>query len=201
MPAFKSVSSRTLKEVQAALPRQMPYTKGLKNAVSQKVQDAQQKLLKEFEQHPVTREISEGVSATNISGTLNGHGNLFSYIGFGSGDKPLKAIREILKKYEIRYHHTKVKTVINITVPTKEEIFKSTPLPWATGRSWAKGIETGISGLGRYLYTDSSRSRSGKGIQTKGRQRTGRFSNTSYLSSLLNDYYKEIRKIERSSLS
>ena len=201
MAAFKSVSRSTLKEVQAAPPRQIKYTKGLKSAVRQKVEDAQKKLLEEFERHPVTIEISGGTNATNISGTLNGHGNLFSYIGFGSGDKPLGAIREILKKYEIRYHHTKVKTVINITVPTKEEIFKSTPLPWATGRSWAKGIETGIAGLGRYLHINSPRSRSGKGIQTKGRQRTGRFNNTSYLSSLLNDYYKEIRKIERSSLS
>ena len=107
----------------------------------------------------------------------------------------------MLKKYEIRYHHTKTKTVINITVPTAKEIFKVTPLPWATGRSWAKGIETGISGLGRYLNIDSSRSRSGKGIQTKKRQRVGKFNNTSYLSFLLNDYYKEIRKIEKGSLS
>ena len=146
-------------------------------------------------------EISAGVSATNISGTLGGIGNLFSYIGFSAGSQPLTILRALLAQYEIRYHHTKVKTVINITVPTKEEIFKSTPLPWATGRSWAKGIETGIAGLGRYLHINSPRSRSGKGIQTKGRQRTGRFNNTSYLSSLLNDYYKEIRKIERSPLS
>jgi len=108
MAAFKSVSRSTLKEVQMALPRQMKYTKGLKNAVNQKVQDAQKKLLEEFERHPVTVEISGGTNATNISGTLSGHGNLFSYIGFSAGDKPLSAIREILKKYEIRYHHTKV---------------------------------------------------------------------------------------------
>jgi hypothetical protein len=201
MAAFKSVSRSTLKEVQTALPRQIKYTTGLKKAVQRKVEDAQKKLLEEFERHPVTVEISGGTNATNLSGTLSGHGNLFSYIGFSSGDKPLSTIREMLKKYEIRYHHTKVKTVINITVPTKEEIFRSTPLPWATGRSWAKGIETGISGLGKYLHVDSPRSRSGKGIQTKGRQRAGQFNNTSYLSSLLNDYYKEIRKIERSSLS
>ena len=51
MAAFKSVSRSTLKEVQMALPRQMKYTKGLKNVVSQKVQDAQKKLLEEFERH------------------------------------------------------------------------------------------------------------------------------------------------------
>ena len=201
MPALKSVTRSTLREIQRVLPRQAAYTKGMKRALNNKVQKAQKKFLDNFEKHPVTMEISAGASATNISGTLGGVGNLFSYIGFSAGSQPLAALRPLLAQYEIRYHHTKAKTVINITVPTKEEIFKSTPLPWATGRSWAKGIETGISGLGKYLHIDSPRSRSGKGIQTKGRQRTGGFSNTSYLSSLLNDYYKEIRKIERSSLS
>ena len=80
MPAFKSISRSTLKEVQAALPRQIKYTKGLKSAVRRKVEDEQKKLLEEFERHPVTVEISGGTSATNISGTLGGHGNLFSYI-------------------------------------------------------------------------------------------------------------------------
>ena len=107
----------------------------------------------------------------------------------------------MLKQYEIRFHHTKTKTIVNITVPTAKDIFKSTPLPWATVRSWAKGIETGISGLGRYLNIDSSRSRSGKGVQTKRPLRAGKFNNTSYLSLLLKTYYKEIRRIEKGTLS
>ena len=193
MPAFKSVTYSTLKEVQKAVPREISYTKGIKRAIEKAIKKQQQQMLEKFEKHPVTMEIAGGASATNLSGTLGGTGNLFSYIGFSSGDKPLTAIRSLLQKYEIRYHHTKTKTIINIKVPTKEEIFRVTPLPWATGRSWAKGIETGISGLGRYLYQDSPRSRSGKAVQVRGRLRTGKFSNTSYLSSLLNNYYKEIQ--------
>ena len=197
MPAIKSVTRSTLKEVQKAVHREASYTKGIKQSIKKKVEAAQKNLLKSFEKHPVTLEIGGGANASNLSGTLGGIGNLFTYIGFSSGDKPLAILRTLLEKYEIRYHHTKGRTTINITVPTSAELFKATPMPWATGRSWAKGIETGISGLGRYLYQDSARSRSGGAVQVKGRLRTGKFSNTSYLSSLLNNYYKEIRKIEK----
>ena len=201
MAATKSVTSRTIREIQKALPKEAPYIKGLKASTEKHVKKAQEKLLANFEQHPVTIEIRGGSGATNASGTLNGIGNLFSYIGFNAGDKPLTPIRQMLKKYEIRFHHTKTKTIINITVPTAKDIFKVTPLPWATGRSWAKGIETGISGLGRYLHINSPRSRSGQGVQSKKRLRAGKFNNTSYLSFLLKEYYKEIRKIEKGTLS
>tara|TARA_Y100000310_G_scaffold116286_1_gene114959 strand:+ start:465 stop:1070 length:606 start_codon:yes stop_codon:yes gene_type:complete len=201
MAAFKSVTRRTLKEVQNAVPREASYTKGVKEAIEKKVKSAQQTLLKSFEKHPVTREIEGGTSASNLSGTLGGIGNLFTYIGFGSGDRPLTILRALLEKYEIRYHYAKAHTTINITVPTTVELFKATPMPWATGRSWAKGIETGISGLGQYLYQDSAHSRSGGAVQVKGRLRAGKFSNTSYLSSLLKNYYKEIKKIEKETLT
>jgi hypothetical protein len=201
MAAIKSVTRSTLKEVQKAAPREASYIKGVKLAIEKKVKSAQQNLLKSFEKHPVTAEIAGGASSSNLSGTLGGIGNLFTYIGFSSGDKPLSILRILLEKYEIRYHHAKARTTINITVPTAADLFKATPMPWATGRSWAKGIETGISGLGRYLYQDSSRSRSGGAVQVKGRLRSGKFSNTSYLSSLLNNYYKEIRKIEKETIT
>ena len=38
--------------------------------------------INEFLRHPVTKEIEAGPTAQNISGTLDGYGNLFSYIGF-----------------------------------------------------------------------------------------------------------------------
>ncbi len=200
MPALKSVTRSTLREIQRVLPRQTAYTQGMKRALNNKVQKAQKNFLDNFEKHPVTMEISAGVSATNISGTLGGIGNLFSYIGFSAGSQPLTILRALLAQYEIRYHHTRRQTTINITVPVAAAIFKATPLPWAPGRSWAKGIETGISGLGRYLQGASSASRSGGGIQTSKRLRGGKFNNTSYLTSLLKEYYKEIKRIEKTSI-
>jgi len=201
MALAKSVTRSTLKKVQNTVFREASYIKGIKQAMEKKVKAAQQNLLKSFEKHPVTSEIRGGASSSNLSGTLGGIGNLFTYIGFSSGDKPLTILRVLLEQYEIRYHHAKGRTTINITVPTTAELFKATPMPWATGRSWAKGIETGISGLGRYLYQDSARSRSGGALQVKGRLRAGKFSNTSYLSSILNNYYKEIRKIEKETIT
>lgn len=200
MPALKSVSRSTILEVQRVLPQQRAYTQGVKQQIEDKFEKAQKQFLNNFEKHPVTLEIGGGPNSTNISGTLNGVGNLFSYIGFDSGTKPLAALRVLLAKYEIRYHHTKRSTSINITLPTRQEIFKVTPIPWATGRSWAQGIETGISGLGQYLTSNSPRSRSGSAIQTKGKIRSGRFTNVPYLSSLLKEYYKEIRKVEKTSI-
>jgi hypothetical protein len=201
MAALKSVTRGTLKEVQKAVHREVSYTKGIKRIVEKKIKSAQQNLLKNFEKHPVTVEIEGGPNASNLSGTLGGIGNLFTYIGFSAGDKPLAVLRVLLEKYEIKYHHAKARTTINIQVPTTAELFKVTPMPWATGRSWAKGIETGISGLGRYLYQDSARSRSGGAVQVRGKLRAGKFNNTSYLSSLLNNYYKEIRRIEKGTLT
>ena len=92
---------------------------------------------------------------------------------------------------------------IQIEVPTKDQIFVATPLPWATGRSWARGIERGISGLGRYLVKNSriAKSKSGFAIQTDAPVRGGRFSNTAYMSALLNSYYKEIQKLEKKTFS
>ena len=201
MAALKSVTRGTLKEVQKAVHREVSYTKGIKRIVEKKIKSAQQNLLKNFEKHPVTVEIEGGPNASNLSGTLGGIGNLFTYIGFSAGDKPLAVLRVLLEKYEIKYHHAKARTTINIQVPTTAELFKVTPMPWATGRSWAKGIETGISGLGRYLYQDSARSRSGGAVQVRGKLRAGKFNNISYLSSLLNNYYKEIRRIEKGTLT
>ena len=62
------------------------------------VNEVHRKLMSEFENHPVTQEIEAGPGTSNISGTLNGYGDLFSYIGFDAGDNPIMAIKIILEK-------------------------------------------------------------------------------------------------------
>ena len=69
-----------------------------------------------------------------------------------------------------------------------------TPMPWATGRSWAQGIETGISGLGYLLRKNDGRS--GKAIQSRNKVRSGKFQNTSYISALIKKYKKEFNNIK-----
>ena len=81
--------------------------------------------------------------------------------------------------------------------PTPEDIFAVTPLPWAQGRSWARGIEEGISNLGQYLYTESKSSRSGKGIQSKNQVSGSSFSKTHYISKMIKDFQKDISSLNK----
>jgi len=53
--------------------------------------------IQDFENHPVTQEIDQGPTASNSSGTLNGIGNLFSYIGFQRGSNPVKPVKDFIR--------------------------------------------------------------------------------------------------------
>ena len=81
-----------------------------------------------------------------------------------------------------------------VEVPDKEEIFQATPMPWIQGRSWAEGIERGISGLANYINRMSFSSRSGQGIQANHRVRSGRFRNTKYISQIISSLKEKIFK-------
>ena len=154
-------------------------------------------MIKEFENHLVTKEIESGPEGYNQSGTLNGYGNLFSFIGFEEGMNPIEPVRAILNKAlnvrSIPSSHKSMMVKFIIELPSKEEVFAASPNPWAIGRSWAKGIEQGMSGFGEYLNTMSFKSRSGEGIQAQKKIRSGGFSNTKYLSDIINNLEKNIR--------
>tara|TARA_Y100000114_G_scaffold142671_1_gene149463 strand:- start:931 stop:1518 length:588 start_codon:yes stop_codon:yes gene_type:complete len=158
------------------------------------------RMITEFLQHPVTVELKGGIRAKNISGTLSGgSGNLFSFIGFDAGEDPIDPIENILRRTNVTFSGLRSKSVeFTIDIPTPAEIFAVTPMPWASGRSWAKGIETGISGLGYYLRKESDLSRSGLGIQTsaKVRKTNSRFKNTKYISNILKKYKKEFEDLQ-----
>ena len=156
-----------------------------------KFNEIKEQMIEEFLSNPVTAEILSGPTSSNTSGTLGGEANLFSFIGFSSGDKPIEPIVQILRS--ATYKETK--DGYKITIPSAEDIFAVTPMPWATGRSWAKGIETGISGLGYLLNKKTTKSRSGAAIQSDKKVRSGGFKNTLYISSLIKKYKKRFKKI------
>jgi len=169
--------------------------------VEKVVEESQQKMLKEFESHPVTKEIEMGPEGYNVSGTLGGYGNLYSYIGFEEGMDPIAPVRHLLSKaIKIKRLPTSSrKLMINFLVelPSKEEIAQKSPMPWQNGRSWIIGIEQGISGLNNYLNKESFSSRSGYGVQAKKAVRSGSFSNTKYLSMILRGLEKNIRSLTK----
>ena len=188
-------------DVKNALKRQVPKAvrKDFERETKEKFKRIKQEMIKEFLGHPVTIEIMEGPSAANISGTLQGVTNLFAFIGFDEGDQPVLPIIALLESTDILYRkevRTKGLGVsFDISFPTAEEIFAITPLPWATGRSWAEGIERGISGLG-YLLRKSG-GRSGAAVQSRvNKVRGGRFQNLPYISSFIKKYRKKFEQLK-----
>lgn len=186
--------------VAQSLNKQAP--KLLRQEVEKRLRSAFQKtknqMVVEFLNHPVTREIKGGTSSKNLSGTLSGVTNLFSFIGFDNSDDPTSVIENILYQTEFKFDRLTNKSIeFSIYIPEAKEIFESTPMPWATGRSWAKGIESGISGLGYYLKVERDTSRSGLGVQSprKIRKKGVKFNNQPYISELINKYKKKFQTL------
>jgi len=188
-------------DVQNALKRQAPKAlrRDFEKEINKKFKDLKNEMIKEFLTDPVTIELLEGAGASNISGTLGGVSNLFAFIGFNSGEQPISPIlqslegTQIIYKQEIRQRGIGVE--FEVSLPTAEDIFMVTPLPWASGRSWAEGIERGLSGLG-YLLRKSD-GRSGAAIQSRVKKvRSGRFQNRPYISSLIKRYRKRFENLK-----
>lgn len=180
------------------LKRQLPklLLAESKKRMRKSFQAVKNEMLMEFLNHPVTLEIKGGVNASNISGTLSGITNLYSFIGFPAGENPTEIIYQELQKTTMTFSNISgTKIIFSLNMPSSSDIFALTPLPYQPGRSWAKSIETGLSGLGYYLNKSSRRSRSGLGIQAKAPIRSVKFKNTKYISFLLNTYRKKFENI------
>jgi hypothetical protein len=179
------------------------YQKEINRIIDQQFNKIKNEFINEFMNHPITQEIQGGISATNSSGTLNGITNLYSFIGFDEGTDPIRPIEELLKKsnYRVLFNNRSAEATVIFDIPTAAQIFEITPMPWAIGRSWARGIETGISGLGYYLKKTKN-SRSGLGVQSTSQQvRSGvMFKNSKYISDLINRFNKELKELNKLSI-
>jgi hypothetical protein len=174
------------------------YVNHVKRIVNQEFQKHKQILISEFSSHPVTVELEGGVSASNISNTLGGKGNLFAFIGFNSGDSPTQPIHFAFNNISLTQVLIKRdgRSESFVLYPSVDDIFKITPLPWADGRSWAEGIEDGISNLGHFLAKPTDDSRSGGGIQSKNQVSTQVFSKTPYISAMISKFENSIKNLD-----
>jgi len=197
---MNKINPLDIQEIASQLVKENKYLNYVYSELQKEIEKIKEEIIAEFENHPVTQEIEGGISSINISNTLNGVTNLYSFIGFESGDKPLDPIREELKKINIKYTtNSKGELIFSVQFPTAKDIFKVTPMPWAEGRSWAQGIELGISGLGFYLKKVKN-SRSGLGIQSQTPVRSNaRFKNTKYISYLISLYTKKIQDLSKNT--
>jgi hypothetical protein len=182
---------------------------------TQKIKDSAEKLkrsmIEEFLRHPITRELLDKNTAENYSQTLVGYGNLYSFIGFDYPEDPVAPILDLLNAIKIDVRLIGDNLFLNIKMPTPDDVWLVTPMPWADGRSWAKGIESGISGLNFYLSIQKAGvkalrafqdSRSGTAIQSKKViTPSARYVPTQYISTFLKKYKTKFSSLGKKNIS
>jgi hypothetical protein len=181
-----------------------------------------EKLLNDFDNHPVTQELEAGpdVEHSEFFHTDKG-GNLFSLIGFDRDKTPTKKLRQILDKgITIDTSAKKVtvapdgrlKVVVPISIITLQEVYdatasnKETQVPWNKGRSFVQMIQRGITGFGSYvagMFESPKPSRSGGGVQAKkgGKPQQVRdidLPGIPYVNELLGDFKKHLANLFKS---
>ena len=157
-----------------SINKKVGASKKLRNTIDDAARDsfdeAHKQLIKDFDNHAVTKELMGGPDGSNLSDTLGGYGNLFSYMGFPSGANPTTAVRSFLIqaiKIKRSSNQGGLNVSYDVNVPSLQD-FSFATMPWETGRNWVEAIETGISGFSYYLAKAAAASRSGKAIQIDG---------------------------------
>jgi hypothetical protein len=171
--------------------------KMVRDIVQKEVEKEKALFRADFESHPVTQELEGGERASNISGTLGGYGNLFSFLGFNKGSNPTAPVKLLIQKIssDRNVQASRNGFKIKINIPSKEEFAAVARLPWEGGRSWLLDVERGISGLGAFLYGRFAGSRSGGGIQSKYNYSNRVFRNVKYFSQMYTKFLKRIGAI------
>ena len=161
------------------------------------------KLMDNFSNHPVTREIqkaSENPNTPNISNTLGGYGNLFGFLGFEEGSNPVASVEETLyDNVELNYikvRSSEEKIYISINVPELRDFDEVADLQWDS-RNWVEGIEKGVSGFQNFMAIQAGRSL--QGIQIKGKIKpfvggVSAFKNVRYMSALIKEFVDNLKK-------
>lgn len=172
--------------------------KMVRDIVQKEVEKEKALFRQDFESHPVTQELDGGENASNVSGTLGGYGNLFSFLGFNNGSNPTQPVKLLIQKIVLNPNVQATQTGfrIKLNVPSKEEFAAVSKLPWESGRSWLLDMERGISGLGAYLYGRFNASRSGSGIQSKYKYSNRRFRPVKYFSQIYNRFLRRLGAVK-----
>lgn len=167
------------------------------SAAESLVNENKDQFLTQYQNHDVTKEIIDGPAALNISKTLGGYGNLFSFIGFPSGSDPVAPVVSMIKsirfiRSSLKYQKSKSAFTFRVSVPSIQDFGAITKMPWESGRSWLLDIERSISGVGAYLYKKISSSRSGYAIQNDDSSSQASFRRTRYFSFLYQRFLKNL---------
>tara|TARA_B100001123_G_C15252353_1_gene1003262 strand:+ start:1030 stop:1626 length:597 start_codon:yes stop_codon:yes gene_type:complete len=186
------------RELDKAVGNSREFQKEAHRIAQRKMEEAKALMIQEFNLHPVTQELEMGGSASNISGTLGGYGNLFSFMGFSAGSKPTEEVRKFLKesiklKTSSSKKTSKATKEFTINTPTLDS-FRFASMPWESGNSWVKSVEKGMSSFSYFMHKAHEASRSGMGIQIDNNIRNKSSAPTKYMSEILEKFRKRLSK-------
>ena len=158
-------------------------------------------LLEEFNSNLITQEIAAGSTSSNLSHLLGNRGNLFSYIGFDEGERPITRLRNLLNKIEFsepKLILSKRVWEFKILIPNKEQVAAVTQVEWMGGAGWVDELEKGMTNLGHYWYNRNGinfgDSRSRTGIQMDAEIYPGAgVVKSKYLSAMLANFRRSLR--------
>jgi len=171
------------------------YNQEVDLIAKRKFDEAKKQLLEDFDNHPVTQELKSGPSSTNLSNTLGGYGNLFSYIGFPDGTDPTAIVRAFLIasiKLKRSSRGGNLNVTYSVSLPSLQD-FNFAKMPWEGGNNWVQAVESGISGFSYYMTKASEASRSGEAIQIDNKIRArGSSAGIDYMTKIINKFRQRL---------
>lgn len=181
-------------------------------AIKNKFDAKKRDLIKEFQDNEISQEITAGSDnpqAGNISATLDGKGNLFTFIGFNQGSDPVGEVVESLeegielqkKPLSISENGKEITVEFGVSVPTIKELDEVHLMPEWSNLGWITAIKKGISGFRSYIYWKEDVGRSGGGLQAKKKKsnepvilRDGKYSPPKYyLPDMLRNFIRKLK--------
>ena len=181
-PVVTVNAKELLRELTVDSPNSKRMAMAIRSLIAPKIEEKQRELVREFQIHPITVELDAGPRASNTSGTLGGYGNLFSFIGFSSGDRPTDVISRIFNekiKFKVRRKNAAGKYQVTFFIPSIEE--------------------GGLTNLGQYLFSSTGfdSSTSGTGIQAKNRSSGVSFKRMPYVGKLIKDFKNKLLRLDK----
>lgn len=176
--------------------------KEIHNQAYRVYEKARKKFFKEFEDSVVTKEIESGPTG---SSSLFGYGDLFSFIGFKAGSKPISYLRNFLQENIVftDFRGTSNNSnIINfefgVKFPTREDFVRDggMNLIWEAGNPWPLALEEGIIGYEFYLsfIEDMPKSISKRGLQnTRPIDDRESFPKINYVKDLLQKFEQDLK--------
>lgn len=202
---FKVIRQQTAKQAHKTIVSRAD------RALNNKFEKNKENFLREIEDDQVSQELAAGNSAPNLSLTLGGNGNLFSFLGFSEGDAPIENLINYLRS-AIRKTESKIASVgtditirSSVIIPSAEEL-ESLNGPGEPAHitddypnsGWIRAVRRGQGGYTRYLYDvirEFRTSRSGTAIQIKGLVRQGSMlPKTSFFTKQVANFRKNLNK-------